>query len=936
MDSLEIKREGVTIHTAKIGTDSRLTYQLMGEHKVDASWVSAAPIHPQLGDYIEVGVEKFYLNIVPQVVKVNNITYRYAATFESELYKLFNKIMMDEGAAEFTYFGTPSEFLQLVLDNMNSIDAGWTMDVDADLNPVYIAFNGESCRQALSRIMEAFKLEFRLVQKVIIVRADVGFASLYEVEYGRGKGLYQLTRTSVVEKGVITRLFAFGAEKNLSFDYRGGAKRLVFETGDPAVRYLEANVANFGIKEGTVTFEDIFPNRTGSVTATANKNTVTDASIDFDLNAQLLEGVVAKIVFKSGALAGQEFEIKSYVHATKTIVFNDRVEANDTVMPQAPSFVPEIGDQYTLVDIKMPQSYIDAAEAALLAAATEYHDRVKIPRVTYTLEIDEKYIRVNGVEIACGMKVRVKDTALGLDDLIRIYSISYPLVNPSNITAQIADTIPVSIVERIIKDTAKGKIDIVTFDRTRAENYRDAIKRFRDFENNVFDQDGYFDGTKIKPNSIETLALSVGASSQNFGLSNVEIEANYEGDPNRIRISGGELIHFEIEIEGLGYIWAMDPVIVNALLQGSKYYVYARCNKSALSGTWVISTEPIKTDAEAGFYHFWLGILYPVGANGLRYFMFTKGMTFIVGDTITTGRIQSLDGLNFFDVGQGLFNLGDEENGLDWGVTAEGKLTIRGAIIANAVFAVDGVIENLRVNSLKTAATGKRIEILADNGADPPVPLHNLKFYDADGNLAITLDTAVDASNAANPSAGLKIQKAGSSNVVLMTQNGVMSEGSFLTASSLPTNQHYGSLLGILKEKFFSAFGIRAGVIGYDATDAAAGNPSYGGWFNTLFAGGLNIGVMQTTVSYECSHSDTFISCYNSSSINVDLPADPRPGKLIIIRRNIGDVNIRGNGKNIRVTGLVTAKGMGASSGQGDCAFMCYDGTAWTFNRFRL
>jgi hypothetical protein len=935
MDTLAIKRDELTtVATVRIGIDTTLIYQLMGEHKVDAQWISASPIPLALGDYIEVGVEKFYLNILPQVVKVNNITYRYQATFESELYKLFNKILISsDGLAEFSYFGTPAEYIQLILDNINSIDPGWTMDVDADLNPISIPFNGESCRQALSRIMEEFGLEFRLVQKEIIVRRDVGFSSLYQFEYGRGKGLYELTRTSVVEKGVITRLYAFGAEKNLAFDYRGGTRRLVFETGTPAKRYLEANVGTYGVKEGTVTFDDIFPQRTGSVTATANKNTVTDASLDFDLNAYLLEGVVAKIVFKTGALAGQEFEMKSYNHATKTIVFLDRVEANDATFPAEPSFIPEIGDEYTLINIKMPESYIEAAEAELLAAATEYLDTVKTPRVTYTLSIDEKFIRSNGVEISCGMKVRVKDTPLGLDDLIRIYSIQYPLVNPSQITAQIADTIPVTTVERIIKDTSKGKKDIINLDRTQAELYRDSVRRFRDFFNTYFDPDGQFDGP-IKPGTVTTGAIAVGTRSQNFGLNGVEIEANYEGDPNRLRISGGQLIHFEIEIDGLGFIWAIDPVILNALTPASLYYVYARCNKSALSGTWLVSTERILAEDEPGWYHFWLGMLYPV-ADGKRYFMFTKGTTFIVGDTITTGRIKDLSGLNFFDLSQGKFSLGDATNGLDWGVTEAGKLTIRGAVIANAIFANDGVIENLRVSSLKTANTGKRLEILADDGGDPATPLHNLKFYDGDGNLALTLDTAVDTGSSSTASAGLKIEKHGSSRKALMTQNGIMSSGSFLTDSDLPTNQHYGSVLGILKEKFFSAFGIRAGVIGMDATSHSTGNPSYGGWFNTLWAGGLNIGVKSITANYTATVDDTLISCYNTSAIAINLPATPRPGKVILVRTNFNHpTQINGNGNTIWVKGGVSSIAVASTpySRHGRNHLLIWDGTYWLYN----
>src|SRR5690606_21938985 len=129
-------------------------------------------------------------------------------------------------------------------------------------------------------------------------------------------------------------------------------------------------------------------------------------------------------------------------------------------------------------------------------------------------------------------------------------------------------------------------------------------------------------------------------------------------------------------------------------------------------------------------------------------------------------------------------------------------------------------------------------------------PLHTLKFYDEDGNVALTLDTDVDTDNASTPSAGFRIEKNGSSRKALVTQNGMMSSGSFLPDASLPSNQHYGSMIGILKEKFFTAFGIRAGVIGMDATIRATDNQSFGGWFNTMFAGGLFLGVIQRTASY--------------------------------------------------------------------------------------
>ena len=929
---MDIKRGSEVVYQVSIDESTVFTQQLMGEHKVEATWISSVVLGLQLGDYVEVNAEKLYLNFLPQIQKTNNFTYRHTAIFEGEVYKLYNKILIDEGAADFTYFGDPGLYLQLIVDNLNSIDSGWTFNLDLPITygPKSIAFNQESCRYALNRIMEEFKLEFRLSQKEIIVRQDVGFVSSYLFEYGRGKGLYSLERQSVTEKGLITRLYAFGGEKNLSSGYRGGARRLIFDSdGHP---YIEANTDLFGIKEGSVIFEDIYPRRTGAVTHVTANNAVRDITLDFNINDHLISGVIAKIVFKSGALSGYEFDILNYDHATNTITFIPKEEANGAVIPDTGSFQPEVGDQYTLVNIDMPTEYVEAAEAELLVEAQSYLDTVKSPRVIYTMEIDEKFNRTNGVELGCGMQVTISDTELGIDSMIRIFSISLPLVNPQKITAQIADGIPYTTAERIIKDVKQTKTEVVQIDRTREENYREGAVRMRNFQNKVYNVDGYFNNENIRPNSIETLYLSVGAKSQNFLLNLVEIEANYGGDPNKLRISAGSLIHLEIQIEGLGYIWAMDAHIFESLTPATYYYVYARCNSSALTGTWVLSETPINTESEAGFYHFWMGLLYPVNANNQRFFMFTKGMTYIVGDTITTGKIQSLDGLNFFDVTAGTFNLGNAESGLDWAITNPGALTIRGAVIASAILAEDGYIANLKVKSLKTGITGKRLEILAFADEEETIPVHNLKFYDADENLAVTLDTDVDSDNSASPSAGLRVEKSGSSRKALVTQNGIMSSGSFLTDDSLPTNQHYASVIGILKEKFFSAFGIRAGVIGYDATDRNETKESFGGYFNTLLAGGLFLGVKQTSDDYTVEDPITYVSCLNASeTITVYLPAAPNGPRLIFIKRCFdGGVLVHGNGNNILANG-----GPQASRGvspRGLTMMLLWDGSYWQSN----
>lgn len=922
---MEIYRNNTLLYRVDIDESTVFTNQLMGEHRINAEWISFAPIDIRIGDRIVWQGESYFINLIPEIEKINNVTFRYNATFEGYVYNLYNKIFMDEGSADFSYFGTITEYLSLLVENMNAIDSGWSFDYqdEGDTIPLSMDFKEESCRVVLGRICEEFKKEFRLSGKTIIVKTNVGFLTTQTFMYGRAKGLYSLTRTNVEEKTVVTRLYVYGGEKNLGADYRNGTKRLVFDVSGK--RYLEANQDIYGIREGSVTFDHIFPERTGTITDTPELTKVTDSSMNFDLNQYLLEGETAKIVFKTGDLAGIELDISKYDHATKTFTFIPRVDENDYTLPNDVS-KPSTGDQYTLLDIKLPQSYIDAAEAKLLAAGQEYHEKAKSPYVSYQLDIDEKYMRDSGMELGVGNTITVLDELLGVDEKIRVYSVSYPLVNPQKITAGISDEIPYTVGERLMKETVAQKIELQKIDKRRYEDFRLGAQRMRMLQGSVFDPDGYFNGENIKPESIETYMLSVGAKSQNFGLNGVEIEPNYQGNPNALRISSGQLVHWEIEIEGLGYIWQIDPLLITTLVSGNSYYVYAKVSRSALTGTWFVSTQRYLTEQEAGVYYFSVGILFKE-QNGVRFFEFTKGMTFIVGDTITTGTIKSLDGLNFFNLTMGTFKLGNSEQGIDWGVTSEGQLTINGALVSKMIFAEDAEIINLVVKSLRTNLSGKRIEILESE--------NNLKFYDTDGNLVLQIDDDIDSaldeqSGMFSPRAGIRTT-AGVSMTSYVTANGLFSNASgysFLSALfGIDTN---ASIVGILNRRNTDVNGISAGVVGIDNT-SSGNSKSYGGYFNSLFAGSIHVQPQRVTGNYTINRSDTFISCYNNAPITIDLPENPYNGRMVMIRKN-NDFTVMLNGNGQVIVNDETEMTSTELLGHSYLAVLLFDGQRWFIN----
>jgi hypothetical protein len=698
LTQLEIYRPGTppTLQaTVDIDEKTVFSQKLMNEHKITSEFYSSSVLDITIGDYITHNSENFYLNRLPEITKINSAAYQYKCTFESVLYDLAKKLFIStDGLADYDYSGSATDFVTNIVANLNVTGSGWTVGTVATTGDKLLRFTNESCRAALTRVAEAFDLEFSIVSKSISLVAAVGTVTANSFEYGKTKGFYKLERQQVSDQNIVTKVYGFGGTRNIPADYRSRAKRLVFE--DSGNRYLTKNTATYGTIEGQYTNDDIYPSRIGTLTAASmdfdyggtgfnfRTSYVEDTSIDFDLNDYLIEGLTAKIAFKTGDLTGYEFEIWKYDATNHLIYFNPYSDQDGYTMPQYNGGSPlqaAIGDTYTLLDIEMPAAYITTAETALQTATQAYLDENCVPQVVYSLEIDPKYLKDNTITLAVGDKVTIVDTALSINTLIRVSAIEYPLVNVNKVKATIADFVPYTQQERVIKNTISTKKETVFVDRRAAESARRNSMREKQLKDLLFDTDNYFDVTNFKSLSIETAYLAVGTKSSDFWLSNVLIKANHLGDKARFYISAGSLVHLQIQITGLGYTWVIASALdQGSLTDGTAYYLYAKCSKTALTGVWVLSASQITVEEVVGYYHFLVGTLFAV-ADGYRDFDFMKGMTYIHGDQIKTGKVSSIDGNNYLDLTNNTFKIGDANSQLDFGVTAPAKLTLKGALV---------------------------------------------------------------------------------------------------------------------------------------------------------------------------------------------------------------------------------------------------------------
>lgn len=456
---LQIKRAGVTKATVEIDESTVYNGEFMGMDKITTSFITTAPIPIQLDDYIEYDAGK---GLMPYKIKsaigmeqVDSKTFKYDITFFSPTYDMYDEEMIHLGHTKFSYSGTPLELLSLIVDCMNADAPGWSIgDCSLISEPIEFAFDQQSPRTALTQVAEAFGLEYKIVGKTISLIEKVGTLQNITLRYGRGQGLTNAARQSV-DESFYTVWRGYGGIQNILPSYRDGMDRLTLDAP------YEINVDKYGRKKGSVTFEDIYPRRTSTLTSVAGLLEFADSTLDFDLNAQTKTDGGAKIVFKSGELSGKQFSISNYDHSTKTMrIRPDKNDAGNPV-PNA-TFEPQVGDKYTLIGITMPDSYFIAAHAELQAALEKHAKAHSFPPVAFPLNIDEKYIREMGLtrKLVPGDSINAISESMGVNTPLRLQSVSWPLVNPDLITGVVSDVVQYSTQERLINDVKDGKKEI--------------------------------------------------------------------------------------------------------------------------------------------------------------------------------------------------------------------------------------------------------------------------------------------------------------------------------------------------------------------------------------------------------------------------------------------------------------------------------------------
>lgn len=657
---------------------------LLSEDIVSISLTSAVPLDLGIGDHILLYGKPYKLNQLPEPTKEGERRYTYDLKLEGLQYDLIDvHYHLPKDAYGETYYSDLAGHLQVLMWNINRIFPGkWVLGTYPK-NTEYknITNSGKNCLQVAQELCSDYGVEFEITTDgttyTLNIKEKVGITHTFTLRYGRGKGLYRLERKNVNNAGIVTRLYVYGGTENLGRNY--GHTRLCLPGTTRLTSYIEdeAAIALYGVKEGEKTY-DIKPQRVGTVTALgADVITFADSTM-FDLNAKdadgkstkyLIDGTSAKIKFESGGLAGYEFDLHSYDHATKTFVINKFQDENGTVFPSETSeaFQIAVGDKYSISDIQLPDEFIDKAEKDLKEEGSKYLPTVSQPQVSYKLELTEGFfIKLWGKEIETevlhvGDFIKVEDEQIGVNKAVRITQIERDLLKPHSYDITLSDTVTKTTTVRVWNELQEIDEIIRTNKLADPAKARRRWKATQELLNMVFDPEGDYYSEKIKPLSIETQMLSVGAKSTQFTLQNITFQPNYGGNANTLYVSNGLLVHYAIDPDGLKY-WVLECATYSGLTSGTAYYIYAKCPTNGTAGNIILSETAKTVDSEAGYYNFLIGVLNSVvidegGKNPGRLVSLTYGSSTINGRFIRTGRIESSGG------GKCYFDLDNDEIG---------------------------------------------------------------------------------------------------------------------------------------------------------------------------------------------------------------------------------------------------------------------------------
>lgn len=683
---------GASELTVDVNDESVRYRKIMGDSQIMLKFSLSTYQEFVLGAYVTFEAETYTLYEPQSFKKINDKNFYYTLKFSSVQNLMSNyKIKDTSGRLKFPFTAKPQEHLQLIVDNMNVNDSGWTVGSYITGVEKLISHNHANCLEALVSLAQEFDTEWEIIGKEISLHKVEYFkSSPLALSYGQGNGFVSgLGRQNESKKTGFNVLYVQGGERNIDLSVYGSRYLLLPKNQEYLIDNINFQTDGTGLsitiegeslanrKEESLDSSHIYPKRTGTVSAVIevdvpnNLYDFEDSSIpaDLDFSANLMDGENLTVIFESGMLSGREFDV-TYQHATRRFLIVPQ-EYDGVAMPE-PAFKPVVGDKYAVFNMMLPLSYVsdDATQTGasweMFKEASKFFYENKDTKFTFKGTLDAIWAKTDwvniGGKIVVGGYVLFSDTVFqptGI--LIRIVGIKDSINNPHSPIIELANSIQgPNIISELGQHTddneiVSGYIQNNGLQYTR-RRFRDAIETMALLEQALLTEFS----ASINPLTIQTMAILVGDPSLQYrfvdgGLNEILHLVEYNQGTKKLDAEAGKLQHLTLDIDALMpnptyRTWDL-PIYSSAVLDDGSiaYYVYAKCSKTVATGVFLLSTVAIALEEVGGYFHFLVGIL-NTEFEGERSFVKMYGFTEILPGQIKVDKITSGDGTQVIEL----------------------------------------------------------------------------------------------------------------------------------------------------------------------------------------------------------------------------------------------------------------------------------------------
>ncbi len=686
--------------------------------KVELRYSLVDHVELPTGAYIEYQGERYTLWYPSDFKKEGTRVFDYTVTFggnEEILKKYKYKLLSDKPyRLKFVMTATPRMFMELLVDNLNLYDSGWTVGTVIEAPEKLLSFNHEKCWAVLGRLAEEFDTEFEIVGKTINLRKVEYYKDApLKLSYGKGNGfLPGVGRANQGDNLPVEILYVQGGERNIDYSAYGSQTLLLpksqeleyqgrrYKTDPDGMYVTRADRPLSSYNEDSYDASDIYPSRVGTVSKTDTEpgedtdgNDVTfydfyDSSIPDNLNFEdcLIAGQSMTVIFQTGRLAGREFDVK-YVHDGRKFEIVP-AEQDGMDLPNS-SLYPEVGDKYAVFNISLPAAYVcdnatkTGASWDMFREAVRYLYEREEQQFTFSGSLDGIWAKKNwlaiGAKLVPGGYVDFSDTQFQPQGiLIRITGVRDYINKPHSPELELSNT---PVAGYLSDDLGKLEAEEVVTDKKHKEAVSFTLRRWRDaVEMQGMLERAFKDYGKGQAMSwLRTMSVLVGHESLQFRFVNriptadgqavTEVDHSFTYDAARKVLStpSGILQHMTLGIDSLApshkvteyKYWNMAAYTSPYLGDDTEaMYLYARCAKSGSSGSFLLSKEPMDLD-DGSYYNLLCGAL-STEVDGQRSFSTLYGFSEIGPGWMRLNKIVNTDGTQYWDMLSKAFRIGDD------------------------------------------------------------------------------------------------------------------------------------------------------------------------------------------------------------------------------------------------------------------------------------